>query len=140
MDYANPPNRNMQGIKPHIAAITKSYSEVIFLNNPFFGILILLATLINPSVAAAGLLSVVAAYLFAAAINMDRDFLKSGIYTFNPLLVGLGIGFLFKMTALTVFIIIAAGILTLIFTIIFSSSRDSVLGFAPLICAFNEKS
>jgi urea transporter len=47
---------------------------------------------------------------------MDKEFLKSGLYTYNPLLVGLSIGYLFRITPLTIFLVVAAGILTFVFT------------------------
>ncbi len=80
------------------------------------GALILGVTLLSPNVAAAGLISVLAAYGFARLINLDRSFLQSGFYTYNPLLVGLSIGYLFKLTALTLFFVVTAGIAAFLLT------------------------
>lgn len=74
-------------------------------------------TLLNLHVGLAGLLAVLAAFAFARLIRMDRAFLESGYYTYNPLLVGLSLGHLFQFTPLTAFLVIAAGILTLLVTI-----------------------
>jgi urea transporter len=74
--------------------------------------------LINPNIAGAGIIAVVSAYLFARFIGMDRSFLDSGFYTYNPLLVGLSIGYLFKLTPLTISLVVVSGIFALIFTLI----------------------
>ncbi len=52
---------------------------------------------------------------------MDKEFLKSGFYTYNPLLVGLAIGYLFKITPLAIFFVIFSGILTMVITIMLSN-------------------
>ncbi|MCK5217976.1 urea transporter, partial [bacterium] len=75
---------------------------------------------LNPNLALSGIISVVAAYLFARFIRMERNYLKFGYYTYNPLLVGLSIGYLFKINPLTIFFLITAGILTLMLTVMLS--------------------
>ena len=103
-------------MKEHLRAIFNSYSEIFFLQGWWIGVLLLAMTLIHPSVSLAGIIAVLAAYLFARFINMDREFLKSGFYTYNPLLVGLSIGYLFQITPLTIFFVVIAGIFTFVFT------------------------
>jgi urea transporter len=44
------------------------------------------------------MVAVLAAYGFARFIGMGAAFLESGFYTYNPLLVGLSLGYLFKLT------------------------------------------
>ncbi len=116
------PKKNLllvqQKIRPHVQAICNSYSEIFFLKNPVVGSVLFVTTLFNPNVAVAGVISVIAAYLFARFIQMDWDFLNSGFYTYNPLLVGLAIGYLFKISPLTIFFIVVAGIFTFVFTIL----------------------
>jgi urea transporter len=103
-------------MKEHLHAILNSYSEIFFLRGALIGILMLVVTLVNPNVSVAGVIAVMSAYLFARFIRMDKEFLKSGFYTYNPLLVGLSIGYLFRVTPLTIFLVVAAGILTFVFT------------------------
>ncbi len=80
------------------------------------GVLVLAVTLLNPNVAGAGLVAVSAAYVFARFIQMDATFLDSGFYTYNPLLVGLSIGYLFRLTPLTVFFVVVAGVSAFVLT------------------------
>lgn len=100
----------------HARAILNSYSEVLFLRGWRFGAGILAVTLLSPNVALAGLLAVVAAYAFARFIGMAPAFLDSGFYTYNPLLVGLSIGYLFQLTPLTGFFVVIAGISAFVLT------------------------
>ncbi|HDD35330.1 MAG TPA: peptidase M23, partial [Candidatus Desulfofervidus auxilii] len=103
--------------RKYIKAIINSYSEIIFLEGYFPGGILFLSTLINPNVGLAGLVCVLSSYVFALAIGMHKEFLKSGFYTYNPLLVGLSIGYLFKLNLLTTFFTITAGILAFVTTL-----------------------
>ena len=98
-------------------AFFRSYAEIFFLHGGIVGAALCAVTLLNLHVGLAGLLAVLGAYGFARLIRMDRVFLESGYYTYNPLLVGLSLGHLFQFTPLTAFFVITAGILTLLVTI-----------------------
>ena len=67
----------------------RSCGQVIFINNPLSGLLLLLALALQ-SIGAAGLtlLGIVAAHLCARAIGADRQARRNGIYGFNGALVG----------------------------------------------------
>ncbi len=75
-------NYNLRGI-----------GQVIFVNNPVSGLLILIALLIqSPWVALLGLLGVVASTVTAILLKLDRDSLRNGIFGYNGLLVGAALG------------------------------------------------
>jgi len=112
----------------YLKALINSYAEIFFLEGYFAGVFLCLVTFVNPNVGLAGLICVLAAYLFALFIGVHKEFLQSGFYTYNPLLVGLSIGYLFKLNCLTVFFIASAGILTFIAT--YSLYNVSVFGSA----------
>jgi len=101
-----------------VGTIFHSYSEIFFLRSTSAGFLFFLITMFNPNVALSGLISVAAAYIFARFVNMGESFLDTGFYTYNPLLVGLSIGYLFRITPLTIFFLIAMGIFTYIISVI----------------------
>lgn len=107
--------------RQNLHAVFNSYSEVLFLQGWPAGLALFAATLLNPNVAAAGLISILSAYLFARQLEMDRSFLSSGFYTYNPLLAGLAIGYLFKLTPLTVLFLVSAGIFTFVLTILMNN-------------------
>ena len=99
-------------------SVLNSYSEIFFLKNRIVGVLLFVLTFINPNVALGGIIAVFAAYLFARFINMGEKFLESGFYTYNALLVGLSIGYLFKLTWLTLFFVVTSSILTYVITVV----------------------
>lgn len=100
----------------HLKALLDSYSEVLFLKGWGLGAAILAITLLAPNVALAGMAAVLAAYAFARFIGVGSAFLESGFYTYNPLLVGLSLGYLFLLTPLTLFFVVTAGIAAFILT------------------------
>jgi urea transporter/Ca2+-binding EF-hand superfamily protein len=75
-------NYNLRGI-----------GQVIFVNNPVSGLLILVALFLqSPWVAFLGLLGVVASTVTAIWLKLDRDSLRNGIFGYNGLLVGAALG------------------------------------------------
>ncbi len=108
----------LKSFQSYTNSILSAYAEILFIKNKKIGILLLIATFINPNVAISGLLGVVFVLLFAAYIRMDPEFLESGFYIYNPLLVGMSIGFLFKLSLVTVFLIAVASVLTFLVTIV----------------------
>ncbi|WP_200762279.1 urea transporter [Nitrosophilus alvini] len=111
-------NQTFEILKPYISSVISSYAEVLFIESKKVGLLLLIASFINPNVALSGLLGVLFALFFAALIRMDPDYLESGFYIYNPLLVGMSIGFLFKLTFMSLFLIAVASVLTFLITII----------------------
>ncbi len=100
----------------YFRVLANSYSEIFFFEDHRLGLALLLTTFINPNIGISGFLCVLSAYLFARFLGLKEIFRGSGYYTFNPLLVGLSIGFLFKITPLAIFFLISAGITTFIVT------------------------
>lgn len=71
-------NYNLRGI-----------GQVIFVNNPFSGLLILLALFIqSPWIGWMSLLGVVSSTVTAIALKLNRDNIRNGIYGYNGILVG----------------------------------------------------
>lgn len=103
-------------VRVRLAAVLNSYSEVLFLRGTGLGAVVLVVTALAPNVAIAGLVAVLAAYGFARFIDMEPAFLESGFYTYNPLLVGLSLGYLFRLTPPTLFFVVTAGIAAFILT------------------------
>ncbi|OAG28573.1 urea transporter [Thermodesulfatator autotrophicus] len=100
----------------YFRTIANSYSEIFFFENFWLGLLLLAATFIYPNIGLSGLICVLSAYEFARFLGLKKIFRGSGFYTYNPLLVGLSIGYLFKLSLFSFFLIVTAGILTFIIT------------------------
>ena len=93
-----------------------SYADIFFIKGAYNGLGILLITFLNYNAGLSGVVAVLSAYFFARFLGLKGEFLSTGYYTYNALLVGLAIGFLFKLSLLSLPLIIIAGCLTLIIT------------------------
>lgn len=119
-----------------LAGLCRCYAEIFFLSDPRVGMVLLLSTMLNWNVGVAGLLSVASAWAFAWLIHVDRRVLESGCYTYNPLLVGLALGSMLSLSWLTVFLILAAGVLTFLLTIVMVHTLRLYLNLPALSLPF----
>ncbi len=103
-------------LKEFFIPIGRSYSAILFTPTFTGGIIILLATMLNPDLGGAGIIALISAYLVARWLGLKREFLRLDYYIYNPLLVGLAAGYLFKLTLPAIIFIIILGILTFFLT------------------------
>jgi urea transporter/murein DD-endopeptidase MepM/ murein hydrolase activator NlpD len=108
----------------YLQATLNSYSIVFFFNNRLFGIILLVVTFFNFFAGLTGLIAVLATIAIAGAMNFDESKLKQGIYSFNSLLTGLGMGTFFD-PGLAFFIFL---LLAVLFSLILSVVLDGWLG------------
>lgn len=123
-------------LRLHVNAVLNSYSELFFIQGLRSGLLILGVCFLNPSGAIASIIALVSAYSFARLIGFNQVFLNSGFYTYNPILVGLSIGFHFKLTLITILLIIVAGILTFVITVVLAQVMYQQMGIKILSLPF----
>lgn len=102
-----------------INGILNSYSQVFFATNKLFAIILILVSLMDPNAGLAGFLSVVIANITAYGLGFNKLEINKGLYGFNSLLVGLGMGYYFQASIPLLIMIIAASILTLFFVTLF---------------------
>jgi urea transporter/tetratricopeptide (TPR) repeat protein len=93
-------------------------AEVIFLQSSACGLILLALLLVRPSMALTGGIAVLAAYGVARLIGMQAEFHESSFYAYNPLLVGLSLGYRsgFPPTLSLSLLAVLAGLFTLFFT------------------------
>jgi urea transporter/murein DD-endopeptidase MepM/ murein hydrolase activator NlpD len=106
----------IQSIGQLSRSICAATAEIMFLRGIRTGALLLTAMLLQPGVLLLGLTGVIAAVLFAQLVQLtptDRD--RSPLL-FNPLLAGLGVGYLFQPSAAAIFLAAAAGVLAFLVT------------------------
>lgn len=72
----------------------------------------------HPLLALSGGLCLVAAYGTSRLLNLEETFLRSGFYTYNPLLVGLSLAFLFPLQIQGLFLIAIAGAFSFLVTLL----------------------
>ncbi|MDQ7068368.1 MAG: urea transporter [Sulfurimonas sp.] len=95
-----------------IISILKPYSSLLFLNNKYVGLALLLITFTNPSVGISGMFSIFFTILFAELIEFKESYFVQGFYIYNSLLVGMGVGFLFTPSLLSIGLIAIASAFT----------------------------
>ncbi|MEW5846458.1 MAG: urea transporter [Bacteroidota bacterium] len=102
-----------------LKGFVRSYSQIFFSSNQYFAILLLIITFIDPSIGIAGLVSALVAVLTSYLIKLDRETIAMGMYGFNALLVGFGLGFYYDVSITLLLLAAIAGFFTLLVNITF---------------------
>lgn len=102
-----------------IGGIVRSYSQVFFADNISFAFILLIVSFFNPATGLAGFISVFTANIISSQVGFYKREIENGLFGFNSLLVGLGIGYFFTPGIETYLIVVAASILTLLFVTLF---------------------
>ncbi|MDQ1339135.1 MAG: hypothetical protein QG567_285, partial [Campylobacterota bacterium] len=100
----------------NISLFAKSYANILFLENKYVGVALIFITFINPSVAISGILALIATVLFAELVDLRSEYLGQGFYLYNSILVGMGVGFLFEPSVLSVVFIAILSSFTFLFS------------------------
>ena len=111
-------------IKLFLKGILNSYSQVFFSEHRFFASILLIITFIDLFTGICGLLSVLVTVSLGYIIGLDKLKTSQGIYGFNSLLVGLGLGVYYDISLQLVFILILAALLTLFIAV----SLEGIIG------------
>ena len=89
-----------------------SYSMLIFIRSRLVGVMLVGITLLNLNLAFSGIISWITTLIFARLIGIRKNDLVHTIYTYNSLIVGFAIGFLFKISMLSLLMTIGTSVLT----------------------------
>lgn len=118
-------------IKPVIESIINNYAIIFFSSSKIFSLLILIVTFIDPFAGLCALIAIIAVNLLALMLGYDREKIKKGLYGFNAMLIGLGIGMSYEFSINVIFITLILSVLTFLITI----SLEGVLGkyFIPYL-------
>lgn len=106
------------------SSIFNSYSQVFFSDHRGFAVLLLVISFFDPFAGAAGFLSVLTTSIVAFLMNYHKPTIAKGLYGFNSLLTGLGLGVYYQFNPHLVFIIILASV----FTLFVSVNLQGILG------------
>ena len=80
-----------------LPAILNSYSIIFFQNNRLLATVLIVVTFFNFYAGLSGLLAILISVALAKSMHLDSDAIKKGIYSFNALLTGLGMGTFFDL-------------------------------------------
>lgn len=111
-------------IKLYLKAIPNSYGQVFFSDQRMFAVILMIITFFDFYAGLLGLLSVLTTNLTGFLLGFDKKTISKGVFGFNSLLVGLGLGIYFKPDIFLVMIIVAGAILTLLIAV----SLQGVIG------------
>ncbi|MDD4992696.1 MAG: urea transporter [Paludibacter sp.] len=100
-----------------LPAVLNSYSVIFFFNNKLLAAVIMLVTFFNFFAGLSGLIAVLITVLIAYFMDLDRFMLKKGLFSFNALLLGIGMGTFFDPSLVFFSLLSLAALLSLIFTV-----------------------
>jgi len=100
-----------------LPATLNSYSIIFFFNNKLLASVIMLVSFFNFFAGLSGLIAVLLAVLVAESMGFDKLQLKNGIYSFNALLTGIGMGTFFDPGLVFFSLLLLAALLTLILSV-----------------------
>lgn len=99
-------------LKEILKGILNSYSQIFYSESILFAFALVLISFFDLFAGFCGLLSVVISNLFAIYFGFDRYKVEKGLYGFNSLLVGLGIGIYFDIGIPVLIILFVAALMT----------------------------
>ncbi|MCA6073448.1 urea transporter [Fulvivirga sedimenti] len=98
----------------------RSYSQVFFSLNYWLGGILIFMTFLVPTVGISGLFVVLVSNALARWLGFDMNLIRHGDYSFNSLLVGLGLGTFYELNFPFFILLINAAFITLMLTIVIS--------------------
>jgi len=111
-------------IKLFLRAIPNSYGQVFFSDQRLFAFILMVITFFDLYAGLLGFLSVITTNLVGFLLGFDKKTISKGVFGFNSLLVGLGLGIYFKPDLQLILVIVMAAILTLLIAV----SLQGVIG------------
>ena len=111
-------------IKLFLKSIPNSYGQVFFSDQRMFALILIVVTFFDLYAGLLGFISVLVTNLSGFLLGFDRKTISKGVFGFNSLLVGLGLGIYFQPGPHLILVIIIAAILTLLISV----SLQGVIG------------
>ncbi|MFM7021862.1 MAG: urea transporter [Flavobacteriales bacterium] len=108
-------------MKLYTDGIVNSYAQIFFSNHKWFAYLLLLASFIDPYLGLSGLICATASVFFAKWMGFNLENIRSGMYSYNSILVGFAIGVTYEYNLPFFGILLLASLLTMLLTVWLSS-------------------
>ncbi|MCB8993998.1 MAG: urea transporter [Bacteroidales bacterium] len=105
--------------KEVLFSVLNSYSQIFFSTSKVLAVSLLIISFFDYGAGISGLISVLIANFLAHILGYNKYYLKSGIYGFNSLLVGLGVGLLFQPSLPLYLLVAVTAVSCFFFTIVF---------------------
>ncbi len=117
-------------------AVLASYSQILFTRSRVVGILILAATFTAPVTGAFGLGAILLSVVVSRAFAFPEVSIRAGIFGYNAMLVGLGIGALLQPSIPVVLLAAAAVVLAVVATATLASALGASFNLPSLSLPF----
>ena len=117
-------------------SLLRSYARIFFADSRLLGAAILASTFVFPAHGFFGLLAVIIVNAAALAVGLERSGIRQGLYGFNGVLTGLGIGFFYNWNLQSLSILIAAAILVLFVRVLVDRFLGYYLGLPAMSIPF----
>jgi urea transporter len=105
--------------KEILESTLNSYSQVFFSTSKLLAVLLLIISFFDFGAGLGGLIAVLIANILAWLLGYNKYFFVSGLYGFNALLVGLGVGLIYQPSAEVLLLIAISAILSFFLTVVF---------------------
>jgi murein DD-endopeptidase MepM/ murein hydrolase activator NlpD/urea transporter len=86
-------------------SIAYSYSQIFFSNRKWFGIVLILSSMVNPVVGIMGFVGGFISNITALILKYDKEKIRSGFYGFNGILFSAAAAYFFELTPFMILII-----------------------------------
>jgi urea transporter/murein DD-endopeptidase MepM/ murein hydrolase activator NlpD len=104
-----------------LPAMLNSYSVIFFFNNRWLAAVLMVVTFFNFFAGLSGLVAVLVTVFLANSMGFDKIQLKKGLYSFNALLAGLGMGTFFDPGFVYFSLLLLAALVSLILSVTLGS-------------------
>ena len=105
--------------KEAISSILNSYSQIFFSKSKILAVFLVVISFFDYSAGMGGFVAVIVANFIAWFLGYNKYNLSSGLYGFNALLVGLGVGLFYEPSVQVFLLVVISAIITFFLTIVF---------------------
>lgn len=105
-------------LKSGIDSVLNSYAQIFFSDGKLLGLALLLVSFFNFNAGLSGVIAIFSAHLVALFVGLNKVKIVNGLYGFNSLLVGLGLGIFYQFNGQLLMLVIFASVLTLFITVV----------------------
>ncbi len=108
----------LQTVFPYFwQSISNSYTQVFFSKNKVLGVILILVSLFDLNAGFSGLVAVLSANVIAYLMGLNRQKVIDGLYGFNALLAGLGLGLYYQFNLAFLVVLVFTALLSLMVTV-----------------------
>ena len=115
-----------------------SYSSIFFTQNKWFGSVLCCITMLYPLQGICGLFCCMLVNAISLSLSLNREKIRSGLYGFNAIMIGLALGAIYPYSETLVVLIFALSLLVLMLTVamegFFKKYNLPFLAFPFLAC------